>query len=429
MPSNHNLLILVDQFEELFHHANKSEKEREEINNFIQWLLTSCQHYNSKIYVVITMRPEFLDDCAQYENLIWAINHGFFQVPHLTKENLKETIELPARVYEGSIEPILVERLLSDIENIGKINHFDHLLLLQHALLTMWLKVNDNNQKILTLQHYQEIGNDLAVALNQSAEAAYLTFQDTNKKVVEILFRRISRSDGKGNYTRDPVQLKNLANLAEVSWQTVSDIIDHFRISERRFLLSRNKLFGYLQANDEIDIAHESIIRQWKRLKQWADEEAECAKFYNLWEKTAQRWQARQGELWHKLDLENALDSVTRIQRLYPKSEQLKAWASRYGQNFDLAWKFLGESKKAQEQQFFAEDSVIKSELAQQVVEKPELAKQASYIGATSKPSWQRIKIAITGSLGIFVAGWRFWKRYRGKYYLFLLRFWRERLL
>lgn len=411
LPDNHNLLIVVDQFEELFHHANKGEKE--EVKYFIQWLLASCRPQKNKIYVVITMRSEFLEDCTQYGSLISAINHGFFQVPHPTRENLRETIELPAQIYEGNLEAALVDRLLDDVETMEKNSRFDHLLLLQHALLIMWLNVNDSPQKKLTLQHYQEIGNDLVVVLNQNAESACTNFSDIDNKTAEILFRRISRGDERGNYTRHPVKLKEIVNLANVSWQTVSGVVDQFRTDGRRFLFSREKPSSkeHLTANDEIDITHESIIRQWERLKQWADEEVEWAEFYQHWEKAAQRWNKRKGELWRKLDLDNALDSVTKIQRLYPKQKQLKLWASRYGKDSDLAWKFLEASKEAREEEQKLAEEAKKRELVKQV-ELEQHQKELNLSQEKLRLSRQRTRIVFAGLLGVAVfAGWGFWER------------------
>ena len=398
LPENHNLLILVDQFEELFRYSS----EPQEVEDFIQSLLISCQHANSKVYVVITMRSEFLDDCVEYESLIEAINRGFFQVPHLTRNQLKETIELPARVCDGEVEANLVTQLLYDVGKMVDVNRFDQLLLLQYALVQMWLKVNATTKK-LTLEQYTDLGGDLTTILTQNAERTYTDFSDDDKKTVEILFRRVCKRDEKGKYTRHPVKLGDVANLANVQWQVVSDIVDRFRTEENKLLSSRNKLSSgdYLRADDEIDITHESVIRQWKRLREWASDEAERAVFYRHWESAAQRRKAKKGELWHKRDLDNALYWVEKFQHLYPEKKQLKEWTNRYGQNFNLAWKFLQKSKDAQELEEQQTKETQKRELAQQ---------------AKLKQPQQRTRIAIAGILGITAfAGWGLWERYNAQ--------------
>ena len=400
LPNNHNLLIIVDQFEELFRYSTETKK----VKDFIQWLLTSCKG-DSHIYVVITMRSEFLDDCAEYEGLIEAINQGYFQVPYLNREQLKESIELPARIHDGEVEPEVVERLLAEVEKMGKACRSDQLVLLQYMLVRMWLKVNDSDQKVLNLQHYEDVGENLAKALDLNAQRVYTDFSDNNKKITEILFRRLSQRDGGNNYIRHPIKLKEVAILANVSWQAVSDLVDRFRRIEHRFLFSPNKpsssnLDNYLKEEDVIDITHESVIRQWKCLREWADDEAEWACSYQRWEKEAKLWHENKGELLRGRDLDNILDWVSKFQRLYPKEEQLQAWCRRYGENFELAWQFLQKSKEEQEKE---------QKLAEQAKQREaELESQRK----TLKQQRKTLAIAIIALIIVsIVVIWGLWER------------------
>lgn len=347
LPSNHNLLIVVDQFEEFFHYAKKGNEAKDEVKNFIIWLLASCQHEDSRIYVVTTMRSEYLDECTQYEGLIGAINSGFFQVPHLNSEQLRETIEYPAKIYEGEVEPALVKQLLNDAASLGE-NHLpDQLPLLQYVLSRLWLEADASKLKVITLAHYKKIGDNLATALSRGADEVYNRLTGDEKQIVEILFRRLIRCDEQGNYTRHTVVLREVANLANVVSQRVSSVADKFQSSDCNFLFAQNKAAHIdLKADDVVDIRHESIIRQWKRLKQWANDETEWANFYEYWEKKAQRWKDGKSGLWRDLDLENTEVWIAKFQQLYPSKEQLRLWANRYGQRFDLAWKFLEKSRE-----------------------------------------------------------------------------------
>jgi WD40 repeat protein/energy-coupling factor transporter ATP-binding protein EcfA2 len=358
------LMIIVDQFEELFRYSPPEEAER-----FIQWLLACSYHAKSKIYVVITMRSEFLDECATHESLIAAINEGFFQIPHLTRDQLKETIELPARGCEGEVEPQLVERLLTDIDKMGKTSRPDQLPLLQYALVQMWLKVNASPQKVLTVQHYEGAGGNLAAVLTQTADQTYNEASDSEKRIIEILLRRLSQKDEKGNYTRHPVTLQEVANLAAVTGQLVSTIADKFQKPEHDFLFAQNKPpQGYLRTDSIVDIRHESIIRQWERLRHWTDEEASWVRTYKRWEDAAQQWKDGKGELRRGRYLESNEAFLKETQRLYPTPQQLKLWASRYGQDFDLVWEFLEKSREAWKKEQAEADAAKQRELEQRVV-------------------------------------------------------------
>ncbi len=96
-----------------------------------------------------------------------------------------------------------------------------------------------------------------------------------------------------------------------------------------------------------LNVSHESLIRQWQRLKYWLKTETESAEMYRHLEDTARRWKHHQAELWTGLDLENAL--------AWRKHTQPSlAWAKRYGKNqgkyFNLSMRFLEASVAKQQE-------------------------------------------------------------------------------
>src|SRR5204862_3917798 len=79
-----NLLLLVDQFEELFRYQDYAG--REEAEAFVALLLESVQAQECSIYAAITMRSEYLGACALIEGLADAINGGMFLTPRMTRD-------------------------------------------------------------------------------------------------------------------------------------------------------------------------------------------------------------------------------------------------------------------------------------------------------------------------------------------------------
>ena len=159
LPKDTNLLILVDQFEEVFRY--RQYHSRDEAEAFVALLLESAKEREGKtpIYVVITMRSEFLGDCALFRGLPEALNESLFLIPRLTREQRREAIEGPAQMYGGKVEPSLVNQLLNDIEiqllNDTVIN-LDPLPLLQHALMRLWKKASQRDELVtLTLDDYK----------------------------------------------------------------------------------------------------------------------------------------------------------------------------------------------------------------------------------------------------------------------------------
>jgi WD40 repeat protein/energy-coupling factor transporter ATP-binding protein EcfA2 len=325
LPDDTNLLLFVDQFEEIFRYYDLGEEDEAEA--FVALLLAS------NVYVVITMRSDFIGNCALFHGLPEAINDGQFLTPRLSREQLAEAIVTPARVFGGDIDPVLVNQLLNDAGN-----DFDQLPLLQHALMRMW-NLRQNDEKIvLTLEDYEQIGG-LTHALSHHADEAFNELEPTQQKIAEILFHNLSE---RGNYRRDtrrPIKLEKIAEQAEVSWQEVAEVIEVFREEERSFLTP--PIEKALNPKSVIDITHESLIRNWQRLKKWSKEEAESAKLYKRLEEDAYRWQQNECSLLRFPELDNAL-------AWRDKFEPTSQWAKRYGKNFDLVMRFLDESAREQ---------------------------------------------------------------------------------
>jgi WD40 repeat protein len=352
LPPNTNLLLIVDQFEELFRHYQQGEEN--ETATFVNLLLDSSKH--PFVYVVITMRSDFMSDCATFSGLPEAINQGLFFTPRLTRKQLRDAIERPAVVFGSQVEPELTNCLLNEMSNDP-----EQLPVLQHVLMRMWDRVRPkgleaidkeleemakrpSQERILTLKHYQEIG-EFKNALSQHADEVYakltkLVVPPNAPKIAEILFRRLCERDEVHRYTRSPVSLDEVAKLANIqSWKQVADVIDVFRKDDRHFLTP--SIDVDLTPDSVIDISHESLIQHWERLRDWANEEAESAKTYRRLEDRACLWKEKRAELLSGVELEIALD--------WHKNEQPTAiWAKRYGLHFDLTMRFLEESETEQ---------------------------------------------------------------------------------
>jgi hypothetical protein len=112
LPAKHNLLVLVDQFEELFRYGDYAG--REEAEAFAALLLESIRT-PGRIHVVITMRSEYLGGCALIPGLAEQINSSLYLTRRMTREECREAIEGPAAVIGFSIEPALVSHILNDM--------------------------------------------------------------------------------------------------------------------------------------------------------------------------------------------------------------------------------------------------------------------------------------------------------------------------
>ena len=129
--------ILVDQFEELFRYAR--EISRDELQLFIE-LFAGLPKDNGDfgVHAVVTLRRQFLGECARYDGLADAINRTQYLLPRMDREGLLRAIRRPAELYGGTIDADLAERLIADAGG-GQ----DELPLIQHALLLLWDQVSE----------------------------------------------------------------------------------------------------------------------------------------------------------------------------------------------------------------------------------------------------------------------------------------------
>ena len=90
--STKNRLVFIDQFEELFRlkKTKTSFRTITESSDFIELFLDSCNQKGSKIFVVLSMRSDFLEECTEYRGLTEQINNGYYLVPRMVKEEIKE---------------------------------------------------------------------------------------------------------------------------------------------------------------------------------------------------------------------------------------------------------------------------------------------------------------------------------------------------
>ncbi|MCP4699605.1 MAG: hypothetical protein GY862_22560, partial [Gammaproteobacteria bacterium] len=331
LPAGTCLLLLTDQFEELFRYYQQGEAE--ETAAFAALLLAAYQ--NPDIYVIITMRSDFIGDCAAFYGLPEAVNEGLYLTPRLNREQLSEAMALPAGVYGGELEEGLLNRLLNDAGNDP-----DQLPIVQHALMRMWTVASSakGGECVLTPAHYEQIGG-FKKALSNHADAAYGELTSAQQKIAEVLFRNLSERDSSRRDTRRPTKLSEIARLAGADWREVVPVAETFRLEGRNFIVPPPG--KVLEPDTVLDISHESLIRQWRRMQDWLNQEAESAELYQRTEETARRWKQGRAALLRSPELDHL--SAWRTQ-----AQPTKQWAERYGPDFELTMDFLSESEEEQ---------------------------------------------------------------------------------
>jgi WD40 repeat protein len=338
-----NLLVVVDQFEELFRYQQLEAAGRlgdrgvtEQAAAFVNLLLEVKERANCPIHIVLTMRSDFLGDCTQFPGLAEAINAAQYLVPRMTRDERRAAVERPIEVAGAEIAPVLLTRLVNDVGD-----NPDQLSILQHALNRTWARWQSQGGKgPLELAHYEAIGT-MAHALDQHAERAYAELRDARQQqICEKLFKALTDKATDPRGVRRPTTLGTLCALADATAAELTDVIDVFRKPSRSFLMPPAS--DALKPETVIDISHESLMRVWQRLIRWADEEAPSARAYRRLAETAELHAAGNASLWRDPELQLALD-------WRKKNQPNEAWASRYHPGFAAAMRFLTESSEARE--------------------------------------------------------------------------------
>lgn len=257
------LLLLVDQFEEIFRFDGTDGRLKEESDSaYVQLLLELSQIPEVPIYVVLTMRSEFLGHCSIHPGLPEAINNGQYLIPRLNRQEKEEAIVGPARLFNKDIDVRLLDFVLNDLYNEKYA-----LPLMQHFMMRTWSK--SQNETVLVLpKDFKK--NMTQRSLQQHIEEIYASFEEDEKHITEKLFK-ILTTNSKGNWVRRPTPLKMILEICQEPQKKIIKVIDELRKDQCNFLMPSENM--PLNESTMIDITHESLIHNWSRLKQWVAED------------------------------------------------------------------------------------------------------------------------------------------------------------
>ncbi|HVR47498.1 MAG TPA: tetratricopeptide repeat protein [Candidatus Binatia bacterium] len=336
--SDRKLLLVVDQFEELFRY----EGSRDEAINFVQSLLEATRSYSSTIHVLITMRSDFIGDCAQFQRLPEAVSRSQFLVPALDREQREEVVLKPIALGEAEIEPLLVERLLND----GGAE-MDQLPVLQHCLLRLWESAAVLNEtRRLTEKEYDAIGG-IAHALSQHADEIMAELGKPLEPAVEAVFRALSETDADGRATRRALSFSKLLAETGIPEADLRRVVERFSAEDCSFLVLSTPA---LTRETQVDVAHEALLRNWTKISaplSVKDGRREsgwlAAEATDGWEYRALLSLVRSGPPGAPVTL--PLEQVERRYEWWRSRARTAAWAQRYGGGFELVEKLFADSR------------------------------------------------------------------------------------
>ena len=239
-----NLLVLVDQFEELFTYADAGGRKADEAEAFVNLLLAPQTVPDARIYIVLTMRTDFLGNCVRFLELPDAINRAQYLTPRLTREQIERAITSPAYLFNGDVEPTLVTELINTVSNDP-----DQLPILQHALSRMWDEASQRQSEspCITWNDFSAVGG-ITNALSLHADEILATLSPRNQieqplcpeqQAAVDLFRAITEqrsAEAGGQAVRRPQSLARIAQWSGRKWQDFKPVIDAYAREGINFL-------------------------------------------------------------------------------------------------------------------------------------------------------------------------------------------------
>ena len=320
------LLIAIDQFEELFTQCHDEYERRA----FIENLLTAVNKQGA-ITIIIGLRADFYDRCAQYAGLRELVSQQQEFIGPIQQEELVRVIFEPAKRGGWRLVDGLVEQILEDAGNEP-----GRLPLLSHALRETWER---RRGIVMTLAGYRAAGG-VEGAIAKTAEETFSRFDTQQASVAQAVFLSLTEL---GEGAEDTRRIASLNELEEANPNKPLDNVLQTLVSARLVTTG----------DGQVEVAHEALIRRWPRLHNWIADNRERLRFERQLLQDAQEWE----------DLNKDTGSLYRGARL----QQAIEWSN---QNqillTGLAASFLSASRDEADREASEKEAQRQRELTQQ---------------------------------------------------------------
>ena len=266
------IMLVIDQFEEIFRYATPQSRERATL--FVQLLLEGARMPARNVYILTTMRSDFIGDCAMFYGLPELVSRSQFLVPSLTRDQREQVITQPARKAGGEVEAQLVERLLNDSER-----ELAELPVLQHTLAQVWEEARRRKTVKITAtqQDYDAVGT-ITHALSKHADSIMAQLPGLDL-TIEMVFRALSERDREGRATRRALPFGQLVAETGRPRAEVEAVVKRFREADCSFIVTAPPGEETISDSTLVDVGHEALLRRWDAISGtdahpgWIDQE------------------------------------------------------------------------------------------------------------------------------------------------------------
>jgi WD40 repeat protein len=273
VDSGEKLLLVVDQFEELYVYCPRDQQQI-----FVEKLLSIAAF--DGVTVLITLRADFLEQALTYGPFVEKLNPSQFILNPMNKTQLRDAVKKPAALMGVEFEEGLIERIIESSEtSVGD------LALVEFTLYELWERQQNAR---LTHAAYASIGG-LKIALAAYAERIYNSLDEDEKVQVRSIFLQLVQP-GKvqpGKQSKDTRRQTNRSEVGNKNWDLVVHLASKRLVVTELVVTEKDETKNI----ETVEIIHETLIREWARLRQWIEQNRD----FRLWQegvrKSIRRWE------------------------------------------------------------------------------------------------------------------------------------------
>ena len=268
------LILVVDQFEELFTAGEDNDVGRAERQAFIAALHAAAtvpvgRQKLPPALVVAAIRADFLGQAIAYPPLRAVIDAGLFTVGPMSEAELRLAMTGPAAEAGLGVEPALVEAVISELRaGAAGVLGSGALPLMSQAMAASWERREGNK---LTLRGYRRAGG-VADAVNRGAKAAFDALTGRQRDAARLVFTQLTVLMPDGRLRPAPMQQGRSGLPGSRMAADINVVISVF--SAQRLLVL---------GQDSIEISHDVLLHAWTQLRDWlGDDQLDRALFSQI---------------------------------------------------------------------------------------------------------------------------------------------------